>query len=200
MVSPDPRFRDELESALASLDELHPVIHHANDIRQAIEAARSRRPQIALVEMGSDVRPLQAFAEEAAVVSPETVVAAVFRPDVFDPDVPESTILIQAIRAGVKDFLRPRYPAANWPSCSAASSDLPLGKRAAWAASFPSSAIRAAWENPRWPSMRAVAWPCVTRGGCSWSMRRCSSALRIVVGSRAHHLAQRRRARGASIG
>jgi pilus assembly protein CpaE len=106
LVSPDPRFRVELESALASLDELHPVIHHAGDIRQAIEAARSRRPQIALVEMGTDVRPLQAFAEEAAYVSPETTVAGVFRPDGFEPDVAESTILIQAIRGGVKDFLR----------------------------------------------------------------------------------------------
>ena len=106
MVSSDPRFRAELESALSSLDELHPVIHHAGDIRQAIEAARSRRPQIALVEMGTDVRPLQAFAEEAALVSPETTVAGVFRPDGFEPDVPESTILIQAIRGGVKDFLR----------------------------------------------------------------------------------------------
>ena len=106
MVSSDPRFRTELESALASLDDLHPVIYHAGDIRQAIEAARSRRPEIALVEMGSDIRPLQAFAEEAAYVSPETTVAAVFRPDVFEPDVPESTILIQAIRGGVKDFLR----------------------------------------------------------------------------------------------
>ena len=82
------------------------MIHHASDVRQAIEAARSRRPQIALMEMGSDVRPLQAFAEEAALVSPETTVAAVFRPDGFGPDVSESAILIQAIRAGVKDFLR----------------------------------------------------------------------------------------------
>ena len=106
MVSPDPRFREELASALASLDDLHPVVHHAGDIRQAIETARSRRPQIALVEMGSDVRPLQTFAREAALVSPETTVAAVFRPDGFDPDVPESTVLIQAIRGGVKDFLR----------------------------------------------------------------------------------------------
>ena len=106
MVSPDPRFREELASALATLDDLHPVVHHAGDIRQAIETARSRRPQIALVEMGSDVRPLQTFAREAALVSPETTVAAVFRPDGFDPDVPESTVLIQAIRGGVKDFLR----------------------------------------------------------------------------------------------
>src|SRR5208337_3373466 len=88
------------------LDELHPLIHHAGDIRQAIETMRSRRPQIALVEMGTDVRPLQAFAEEAAFVSPETTVAAVFRPDAFEPEVSESTVLIQAIRAGVKDFVR----------------------------------------------------------------------------------------------
>ncbi len=106
MVSPDPRVRAELESALSSLDDLHAVIHHAGDVRQAIESARSRRPQLALVEMGSDVRPLQAFAQEAAYVSPETTVAAVFRPDAFEPDVPESTIFIQAIRGGVKDFLR----------------------------------------------------------------------------------------------
>jgi pilus assembly protein CpaE len=95
-----------LESAIASLEDLHPVIHHAEDIRQAIEAARSRRPQLALVEMGADVRPLAAFAEELAVLSPETTVAAVFRPDGFEADVSESAILIQAIRAGVKDFLR----------------------------------------------------------------------------------------------
>jgi pilus assembly protein CpaE len=106
LVSADPRFREELETALASLEELHPVIHHADDIRQAIEAARSRRPHLALVEMGTDVRPLQSFAAESAVVSPETTVAAVFRPDGFGPDVSESAILIEAIRAGVKDFLR----------------------------------------------------------------------------------------------
>ena len=82
------------------------MIHVANDARQAIEAARSRRPHIALVEMGPDVGPLQAFAEEASVVSPETTVAAVFRPDGFGEDVSESAVLIQAIRAGVKDFLR----------------------------------------------------------------------------------------------
>jgi pilus assembly protein CpaE len=106
VVSPDPRFRSELESAIASLDDLHPVIHHAGDIRQAIEAARSRRPQLALVEMGTDMRPLQAFAQESAVLSPETTVAAVFRPDGFGPEVAESAALIEAIRAGVKDFLR----------------------------------------------------------------------------------------------
>ena len=197
MVSPDPRFRAELESALASLDELHPVIHHADDIRQAIEAARSRRPQIALVEMGTDVRPLQAFAEEAAVVSPETTVAAVFRPDGFEPDVSESTILIQAIRAGVKDFLRRPVSSSELAELlrriqrSAAAGNGPLGPR-----SSPSSATRAAWENRPWPSMRPAAWPCVTRErvllvDASLQMGVCAS----LLGSDAHDVAQRRGAR-----
>ncbi len=106
LLSSDPRFREELENAIASLDELHAVIYSANDVRQAMEAARSRRPRLALVEMGGDVRPLRAFAEEVAVISPETTVAAVFRPDAFGQDGSESALFIEAIRAGVKDFLR----------------------------------------------------------------------------------------------
>lgn len=106
LVSPDPRFRVELEGAIASLDDLHPVIYQAGDVRRGIESARSRRPRLALVEMVSDVRPLQAFAEEAAIVSPETTVVGVFRPDNFGPEISESTVLIDAIHAGVKDFLR----------------------------------------------------------------------------------------------
>ncbi len=96
----------ELDSAVTSLDDLHAVLYYAGDFRRGIESARSRRPQVAFVEMGSDVRPLSAFAEESAVVSPETTVAAVFRPEGFGPEVSESAILIEAIRAGVKDFLR----------------------------------------------------------------------------------------------
>ena len=41
-----------------------------------------------------------------AVASPGTVVAAVFSADVFGPDVSESAVIIAALRAGVKDFLR----------------------------------------------------------------------------------------------
>jgi pilus assembly protein CpaE len=56
--------------------------------------------------MTADLRQLKAFADEAAAASPETLLAAAFRPDVFGPDVSESAILIEALRAGVRDFLR----------------------------------------------------------------------------------------------
>jgi pilus assembly protein CpaE len=102
----DPKLGNELEVALTALGGTRPVVHQVNEFRQAIEAIRSRRPDLALIEMTGDMRLLKAFAEEVGVASPETSVVAVFRPDVFGPDVSESAILIEAIRAGVKDFLR----------------------------------------------------------------------------------------------
>jgi pilus assembly protein CpaE len=83
-----------------------PILHAAADLRQAVEAARSRRPHLALVEMTRDLRLLKTFTEEVKVGSPETIVAALFRPDVFGYDVSESAVLIEALRSGVRDFLR----------------------------------------------------------------------------------------------
>jgi pilus assembly protein CpaE len=77
-----------------------------DDYRRGIEAARSRHPALVLVEMTGDLQALEAFAEEVSVASPGTAVAAVFSPDIFGPDVSESAIIIGALRAGVKDFLR----------------------------------------------------------------------------------------------
>jgi len=106
VVSSDPRLAEEVEAALSSLGEPRPVMYCAPDMRQGLEAARNRRPELALIEMGLDVRPLRAFADEMSVTSPETVVAAVFRPDCFDAEVSEAAVFIEAVRAGVKDFLR----------------------------------------------------------------------------------------------
>ena len=106
VVSSDAHLRAELEAALAAVEERRAVLHFAADPRQGIEVARSRRPPLAVIEMGGDLRTLEAFAREVALVSPETTVAAVFRPDSFGADVSESAIFVAAVRAGVKDFLR----------------------------------------------------------------------------------------------
>lgn len=102
----DLKLRDEIAAALAGTDAQQAVVNIVPDFRQAVEAARSRRPDLALVEMTTDLRALKTFAEEVAVGSPETAIAAVFRPDVFGSDVSESAILIEALRSGVRDFLR----------------------------------------------------------------------------------------------
>ena len=106
VIGSDPQLHAEVESALASLDDPRPVMHSVPDVRQGLETARSRRPEVTLVEMTTDLRVLAALADEMALASPETVVAAAFRPDSFGPEVSEAAVFIEAMRAGVKDFLR----------------------------------------------------------------------------------------------
>jgi pilus assembly protein CpaE len=106
LVSSDPKLADELEAALPAAGSIRPVIHQVTDFRQAAEAVRSRRPWMVVAEMGTDLRNLKTLSQEVAAASPETILVAVFRPDVFGPDVSESAVLIEAIRLGVRDFIR----------------------------------------------------------------------------------------------
>ncbi|QDU98841.1 AAA family ATPase [Lignipirellula cremea] len=103
IVTGDPKLREELLAAIASLGDraVLPVV--VDSLRKGIDAARNRAPDLILVEMTADLEGLRNFAREVADDAP---VAAVFRPETFDADVSESTIIIGAIRAGVKDFLR----------------------------------------------------------------------------------------------
>src|SRR4051794_39243012 len=106
IVSPDPRLETEVSQALAGIPDLHAVLHTAPDFRQGVEVARSRRPDFVLVEMTRDLRALKHFAEEVNKGAPETNLAAVFASDLFGHDVSESALLIEALRAGIQDFLR----------------------------------------------------------------------------------------------
>ncbi|ADB15869.1 response regulator receiver protein [Pirellula staleyi DSM 6068] len=106
IISADPKLHEELQSALRAMGDRAPVAHFITETRQGIEAARSRSPDLVLVEMGRNLAALKSVTMELNSISPEMTVAAVFRPDVFGNDVSESAIVIEAIRAGVKDFLR----------------------------------------------------------------------------------------------
>lgn len=106
VVSPDPKLHDELRSALQALGDRAPVANFASEPRTGIEAARSRQPDVVLVEMGLNLSALKAFADELVASAPTAALVAVFRPEVIGNDVSEGAVLIEAIRCGVKDFLR----------------------------------------------------------------------------------------------
>lgn len=106
IVSPDHRLEAEVQAALKGITDTDAVLHYVPEARLAVEAARNRRPDLALIEMGDDIRALKALADDLNKSSPETALAAVFSPEIFGPDVSESAILIEAIRAGLQDFLR----------------------------------------------------------------------------------------------
>lgn len=106
IVTPDRALQQELQALLDALEGVTVAAHVANDLRQGAEAARSRMSRLVIVEMTADIGALRGFAQEVLSASPETVIAAVFRPESFGSDVSESALLIEALRAGVRDFLR----------------------------------------------------------------------------------------------
>jgi pilus assembly protein CpaE len=106
IVGADSQLGEECRAALAGASGEAPVIHRAMSPREAVEAARSRHPALAVVEMGTDLARLKALAGDLAAASPDTLIAAAFRPEALGNDVSESAILIEALRAGVRDFLR----------------------------------------------------------------------------------------------
>ena len=102
----DLELDDELEKALSAVPEVAPVTHYFDEIRAAADAARSYQPEIIIVELTSNLRSLAVVTDELSAASPESSIIAVFRPDQLPEDMAESTVMIQALRLGVEDFIR----------------------------------------------------------------------------------------------
>lgn len=75
-----------------------------------MQAARSRCPDFAFLEMGSDLSSFKALCQEILAVSPATTLVGVYRPDSFPAemwdDSTSGTIFVEAIRSGVRDVIR----------------------------------------------------------------------------------------------
>jgi pilus assembly protein CpaE len=106
VIGSDPLLADEFAAAVAGLRMWKPVVHTLRGTRQGVEVARNRRPEIVCVQVESDPRALRTFAEEVVAASPGTAVVALYRPDSPGFAEGENTLLIEAVRAQVQDFLR----------------------------------------------------------------------------------------------
>lgn len=104
--SDDPRLIEELEEALASLGDAAPVHRVAESRSRAVQLMQNRLPDLVLFPLTSDLDSARRFAQEVHTVSPSTLLVAVFQPEVLSHDESESSFLIEAMRLGVKDFLR----------------------------------------------------------------------------------------------
>ena len=91
---------------MKAVADVAPVTHYFDELRAAAEGARSFRPELVIVELTSDMRALGVLADELSASSPESAIIAVFRPDQLPNQVAESTVMIQALRLGVEDFIR----------------------------------------------------------------------------------------------
>ena len=106
VLSQDPALREELQSAAQSLGELQPRLQHVADAAELMQLVRSRPPQLVLVPFDDDHEQVGRMARELQSAVPPIPVVGVFRPNSFADNVSESAVLIESLRAGVRDFLR----------------------------------------------------------------------------------------------
>ncbi len=106
VVGSDPLLKEEFEAAVTSLRRWKPVVHFVRSARQAVEVARSRRPEVVCIQLEADPRSLKTFAEEIEASAPDSVVVALYRPENLGFGEGEHSVLIEAMRAEVRDFLR----------------------------------------------------------------------------------------------
>jgi len=106
IVTHDVKLQEELLAAIASLGDRAPSTVVVDSMRKGLEAVRNRTPDLIVVELTSDLYGMRRFTSEVGVSAPSTTIAAVYRPEEFDADVSESSVIIETLRAGVTDFLR----------------------------------------------------------------------------------------------
>jgi len=102
----DARFREEMESALGSVSQYRATGYFAANLHEAIKAVRNRRPRLVIVEIGGELADVKSLADELSAVAPDTALAGAILPEIYSAAGSEGTLLLAAVRAGVKDFLR----------------------------------------------------------------------------------------------
>jgi pilus assembly protein CpaE len=106
VLTEDLQLQSELRSAVSSLGEAQPRLRFAASHRELLEAVRSRTPTLVLAPFGDLPADVSKLARELASLEHPVPVAAILPPHGFGHEAQESNILIQAMRAGVRDFLR----------------------------------------------------------------------------------------------
>ncbi len=106
VLANDPSLEEEFEGALEGIKGVRCVANYAPTTQAVIEAARIRQPDVVLLPMGESSSELEQLSDEVLLVSPESQVVAVYRPQVFVEAETESRNIIEALRARVSDFLR----------------------------------------------------------------------------------------------
>ncbi len=106
VVGSDPMLKSEFAAAVSGLRKWRPVVHFEPDLRQGVEAARSRRPDLVCAQVEGGSHALRSFAEDVKACAAGTAVAALYRTDGVSTQESNPALFIEAMRADVQDFLR----------------------------------------------------------------------------------------------
>lgn len=85
---------------------VRPITHYRDELRACSEAARDFQPNIVLIELGQNLDPVRVLVDEIAASSPASSIVGLVSADRVSSAGSESTLMIQALRVGVEDFIR----------------------------------------------------------------------------------------------
>jgi pilus assembly protein CpaE len=106
LVGSDRTLEDEFRIALSGVPDRRAVLFYAPTYRDGLDVARDRQPNLVVVQIERDVHELEGFAKELQPLVPGVILAAAFQPDRLAHGDSESAIIIDLLRAQVRDFLR----------------------------------------------------------------------------------------------
>jgi pilus assembly protein CpaE len=105
VVGGTPALSEELESALRAATEARVALRWAADFAEAGGAARVRPPDLVCTELGASNTALRAFVEELRALAPGVSLLGIRGSAQAEAGV-ESSVLVEALRAGFLDVLR----------------------------------------------------------------------------------------------
>jgi len=106
ILSSDESLWDEAKIAFESLGGDSPRFRFVSNPNQLFDVLRNQPIDLVLAEFPENPRDLTSLVRQIHAAAPSARVAAILRPEGFDDNVNESTVLIDSMRGGVCDFLR----------------------------------------------------------------------------------------------
>jgi len=106
IVGTDSVLEDEFNSALLSVPDRQAVVTFANTHRDAVDAARRRQPDFALIDIDGDIGAIAALTRDLQELVPGTVVVGAFKVDRGDPSRSDGSTIIELLRVQMRDFIR----------------------------------------------------------------------------------------------
>jgi pilus assembly protein CpaE len=106
VVGRDNALHAEVSSAVDALPRTGTVVLRAGSLRDGVEAARNRNPDLIVLDLDARPEEILPFTKDIEHVSPETAVVGAYRVSVGDEGSGDGQLLVSAMRNRVKDFLR----------------------------------------------------------------------------------------------
>src|SRR5215475_2509700 len=106
IVGSDPVLEEEFRSALSRIPDRKGTVYSVDTYRDVLEAARRRQPNLIVIEIDRPTSEIATLSRDLQGLVPDAAIAAAFTPDRVDHGQSEGAMLIELLRAHVRDFLR----------------------------------------------------------------------------------------------